>query len=114
MLVCDTNAIKTQGDIMKTLTLVALLGFATFSAMAEETPLITQTQNQAESTRIQQQEERQMMQSNMYGKKSDMENGTGVKTQTQTRTRTQLQDGSGGGQNMNSGMQGGGMKRGGR
>ncbi|MDP3588709.1 MAG: hypothetical protein Q8R58_11705 [Sulfuricurvum sp.] len=99
---------------MKTLTLVALLSFATFSAMAEETPLMTQTQNQAESTRIQQQEERQMMQSNMYGKKSDMENGTGVKTQTQTRTRTQLQDGSGGGQNMNSGMQGGGMKRGGR
>lgn len=99
---------------MKTLTLVALLSFATFSAMAEETPLMTQTQNQAESTRIQQQEERQTMQSNMYGKKSDMENGTGVKTQTQTRTRTQLQDGSGGGQNMNGGMQGGGMKRGGR
>lgn len=99
---------------MKTLTLVALLSFATFSAMAEETPLMTQTQNQAESTRIQQQEERQMMQSNMYGKKSDVGNGTGVKTQTQTRTRTQLQDGSGGGQNMNGGMQGGGMKRGGR
>lgn len=99
---------------MKTLTLVALLSFATFSAMAEETPLMTQTQNQAESTRIQQQEERQTMQSNMYGKKSDMENGTGVKTKTQTRTRTQLQDGSGGGQNMNGGMQGGGMKRGGR
>jgi len=112
MLVCDTNAIKTQGDTMKTLTLVALLSFATFSAMAEETPLMTQTQNQAESTRIQQQEERQMMQSNMYGKKSDVENGTGVKTQT--HTRTQLQDGSGGGQNMNGSMQGGGMKRGGR
>jgi hypothetical protein len=116
MLVCDTNTIKTLGDTMKTLTLVALLSIATFSAMAEETPLMTQTQNQAESTRIQQQEERQTMQSNMYGKKSDVENGTGIKTQTQTqtRTRTQLQDGSGGGQNMNGGMQGGGMKRGGR
>ncbi len=114
MLVCDTNAIKTQGNTMKTLTLVALLSFATFSAMAEETPLMTQTQNQAESTKIQQQEERQTMQSNMYGKKLEVGNGTGVKTQTQTRTRTQLQDGSGGGQNMNGGMQGGGMKRGGR
>jgi hypothetical protein len=75
MLVCDTNAIKTLGDTMKTLTLVALLSFATFSAMAEEIPLMTQTQNQAESTKIQQQIERQNMQNEMNRKNAEMQDG---------------------------------------
>lgn len=119
MLVCDTNAIKTLGDTMKTLTLVALLSFATFSAMAEEIPLMTQTQNQAESTKIQQQIERQNMQNEMNRKNAEMQDGKGLQVKTQTRTQTQTQmhiraqDGSGIGQNFGGGMQGGGMQGGG-
>jgi len=98
---------------MKTINLIALLSLITFSAMAEETPLMTQTQNQAESTRIEQQVERQTMQANMYGKKSELNSGTGLQTQTQNRARLRMQDGSGGGLNMGGGMQGGSMQGGG-
>jgi len=96
---------------MKTINLIALLSLVTFSAMAEETPLMTQTQNQGEGSRIEQQVERQTMQANMYGKKSELNSGTGL--QTQTRARLRLQDGSGSGLNMGGGMQGGSMQGGG-
>jgi hypothetical protein len=101
---------------MKTINLVALLSLITFSAIAEETPLMTQTQNQGQSTRIEQQAERQNMQTNMNENKLGEQVGTGSQNRIRTHQRihTQAQDGRGGGQNMGGGMQGGGMKRGGK
>lgn len=77
----------------KTLTFVALLSLVTVSAIAEEIPMMTQTNNQGESTRIQQQVERQNMQANRYENKSGTQNASGsqVQTRTQTQTRTQMQ-----------------------
>jgi len=101
---------------MKTINLIALLGFVTFSAMADGTPLMTQTQNQGQSTKVEQQVERQ---TNVNEGKSGVQdsvgsqNGIGAHKRIHTHTRTHAQDGSGGGQNMGNGMQNGGMQGGG-
>lgn len=72
----------------KTLTLVALAGAITFSALANQTPVMTQVQNEAESTKIEQHVEHQYMNENKFGAQS----GNGLQTRTQTQTRSGMEN----------------------
>lgn len=76
----------------KTLTLVALAGVITFSSLANETPVMTQVQNEAESTKIEQRVEHQNMQMNMNENKFGAESGSGLQTRTQTKTRSGMEN----------------------